>query len=82
MLDHKFVFRSKALVNVRPTWKGYKGNNIQWNEDTEDWEMLNQRNNVLVATLKGSKELPVGENVWNLQSDNVCKTMERGSNLL
>ena len=81
VLDHKFVFRSKALVNGRPTWKGYKRNIIQWNEVTKDWEMVDQRNDVLVATLKGSKELPVGENVWNLQTDDVCKAMGKGSKL-
>ena len=62
VLDHKFVLRSKVLVNGQPTWKGYKGNTIQCNQDTE--EMVDQGNNILIATLKGSKELPVGENVW------------------
>ena len=79
--DHKFVIRSKALVGGKPTWKGFTSNIIQWNEDGQSWEMLDQVNNFQIATLNGSNEVPVGEHVWSLQHNDICSNMVKGSQI-
>ena len=80
--DHKFVFRSQVLVNGQPTWRGYKRNTIQWNDRRKGWEIYDQRNNMVVAFLKGSKELPVGEQVWIIENDEVCDNIKANSEIV
>ena len=79
VLDHKFVMRPNVLVNEKPTWKGFTSNTIYWNKDTKLWELSDSVTNVVLASLESEQEFPVGENVWEILSENVCDEKPKGS---
>ena len=68
-------------MNGRPTWKGYTCNKIQWNEEIRRWELLDEVNSRILASMTGSEELPAGELVWSTETENICKTMDAGSDI-
>ena len=54
---------------------------IQWNEEIRRWELLDEVNSRMLASVTGAEELPVGKHVWSIETENICKNMDDGSDI-
>jgi len=70
-IDRKYVMKPKNIKDKRPTWRGFSANSIQWNENKTRWEINETENNETIASLR-KKDFPVGEGIWDIESDNIC----------
>ena len=81
VLENKFVLRPNILVGGRPVWKGYLSNIIYWKTDIERWVVGDNLTSTILAIMVREEEFPVGENIWKIESENVCDEAKKGSEL-
>ena len=78
--DRKYVLESQKTLNGRPTWRGFSFSSIQWNKNKTQWEIIDTKNQVTTLSMR-SKEFPIGEGIWNLESKDICLENPDGNKL-
>ena len=80
-IDSKYVFRPKNLIDGRPIWKGHSSSMINWSEEKQRWVLSNRISKEVIASMRGESPFPIGNNKWELHSENTCED-QSGNNQL
>ena len=78
--DRKYVLHPQNTLNGRPTWRGFTSNSIQWNNNKTQWEITDAQSKDPIFSTK-MQAFPVGEGIWDLESEDICSEHPDGNKL-